>query len=353
MLQNNTEEINLSESEKKQAEMEEREGLKSRLIEEEAIKRGYQTRRLTFDTAIITINNQDCLFKDMNGPLSSAANMGICDDKNVARSLLKASGLTVPASTYVRLTEKEKIEEFAREIGFPVVIKPNNLARGEGVFTHIDSVESLYMHLEKLSKLIRDESEKILIEKQFIGDDFRFFVVDGEVLATTKRARSNVTGDGKQTVLELIQAKNNLRLQNRDLKNFLIPTDPSKLGRLFRQGKTLDTVLEDGEYIEVRDESNIASGGDGIDFHETVHPTFKEIAIQAIQSVPGLHYGGVDVIAEDITIAPTEENHVVTEVEFSPGPLSMFPWEGPERDMAGPILEFYENYLNTDKATLI
>ncbi|PRY82471.1 hypothetical protein [Alkalibacterium olivapovliticus] len=337
----------LTRSEQKQAELEEREGLKSRLLEEEALRRGHQTRRLTYDTAIITINSQDCLFKDMNGPLSSAANMEICDNKHVARSLLKANGLTVPASTYVRLTEKDKIEDFAQEIGFPVVIKPNNLARGEGVFTHIDSVDSLHTHLEKLSKLIKDETEKILIEKQFIGDDFRFFVVDGEVLATTKRARSNVTGDGIHTVLKLIEAKNKLRLENRDLKNFLIPTDPAKLGRLFRQGKTLDSVLDDGEYIEVRDESNIASGGDGIDFHETVHPTFKEIAVQAIQSVPGLHYGGVDVIAEDITVEPTEDNHVVTEVEFSPGPLSMFPWEGPPRDMAGPILDFYEKTLNS------
>ncbi|MCC5895601.1 MAG: hypothetical protein JJU16_09095 [Alkalibacterium sp.] len=345
MLHNQSKHTSLTEAEQRQAELEEREGLKSRLLEEEALRRGHDVRRLTYDTAIITINSRDCLFKDMNGPLSSAANMGICDDKNVARSLLKVNGLTVPASTYVRLTETDKIEDFAKEIGFPVVIKPNNLARGEGVFTHIDSVESLHNHLQKLSKLISDESEKILIEKQFIGDDFRFFVVDGEVLATTKRARSNVTGDGKHTVLELIEAKNQLRLQNRDLKNFLIPTDPSKLGRLFRQGKTLDTVLDDGEYIEVRDESNIASGGDGIDFHETVHPTFKDIAVQAIQSVPGLHYGGVDVIAEDITVAPTEENHVVTEVEFSPGPLSMFPWEGPPRDMAGPILDFYVNTL--------
>lgn len=337
-----------SESERLQAELEEREGLKSRLLEEEALKRGHQVKRLTFDTVIITINTQDMLFRDMNGPLSSAANMNICDDKHVARSLLKENGLTVPESVYVRLTEKEKIEAFAESIGFPVVIKPNNLARGEGVFTHIDSIESLHDHLIKLSKLIDNENEKILIEKQFIGDDFRFFVVEGEVFATTKRQRSNVTGDGKQTVLELIEEKNKLRLQNRDLKNFLIPTDPSKLGRLFRQGKTLESVLDDGEYIEVRDESNIASGGDGIDFHETVHPTFKEIAIQAIQSVPGVYYGGVDVIAEDITLAPTEDNHVVTEVEFSPGPLSMFPWEGPPRDMAGPILDFYETRIQRE-----
>ena len=50
-------------------------------------------------------------------------------------------------------------------------------------------------------------------------------------------------------------------------------------------------------------------------------------------------------ILEDITEAPTPENHVVTEVEFSPGPVSMFPWSGEVRDMPGPILDFYESNL--------
>ena len=51
-------------------------------------------------------------------------------------------------------------------------------------------------------------------------------------------------------------------------------------------------------------------------------------------------------ILEDITKAPTSENHVMTEVEFSPGPVSMFPWIGEVRDMPGPILDFYESNLD-------
>ena len=50
-------------------------------------------------------------------------------------------------------------------------------------------------------------------------------------------------------------------------------------------------------------------------------------------------------ILEDITEAPTPENHVVTEVEFSPRPVSMFHWSGEVRDMPGPILDFYESNL--------
>lgn len=327
------------------SEYELREGLKSRLLEEEALKRGFEVERLTFDKMIVSINGKHLLFKDMNGPMSSTAINEIVDNKYLARTLIKKTGISTPSSTYLLIHQKEEILDFVHSIGYPVVLKPNNLARGQGVFTHIDSDESLIIHLDKISEVIGSTDERILIEKQFIGEDFRFFVVNNEVLAVTQRARANVTGDGKQTIFELIREKNEKRLQDRDLKHYLIPTDPNKLGRLYREGKTIDSIPEKGEKVIIRDESNIASGGEGIDFTENVHPDFKEIAVKAVNSIPGFRYAGVDVIAEDITQEPSRENYIVTEVEFSPGPLSMFPWEGHARDMAGPILDFYIDHL--------
>lgn len=332
--------------EKEEAEFETKEGLKSKLLEEAAVERGYKVERLGFDTMILTLEGKDLLFRDMNGPLSSAAMMRIVDDKYRARSLIKRQNITVPKSTYLRIYEREDIMAFAHEIGYPIVLKPNDLSRGEGVFTNIDTDEELTEHLDKIAGLIGNDYARILIEKQFNGDDYRFFVVDGKVFAASKRARANVTGDGEHTVLELIEEKNRLRKQNRDLKEFLIPKDKEKLERLYREGRTLETVPKQGEYIVIRDESNIASGGDGIDFMDTAHDVFKDIAVRAIRSIPGFHYGGVDIITNDITKAPAEDGYVVTEVEFSPGPMSMFHWKGEQRDMANPVLDFYLRNLD-------
>lgn len=328
------------------SEFELREGLKSRLLEEEAINRGFETNRLSFDTVIVTMEGNALLFKDMNGPLSSAAMNDIVDNKHVARSLIKMSGVSIPESVYLKIKQKNEIIQFAQSIGYPVVLKPNNLSRGKGVFTHIDSDESLQAHLDKIQEIVGNENEKILIEKQFIGEDYRFFVVNKQVLAVTQRARGNVVGDGKKTILELINEKNMKRSEDRDLKHYLIPTEEDKLNRLYRDGMTVDSVPQKNEKIIIRDESNIASGGEGIDFTDTAYPEFKNIAVKAVQSIPGFQYAGVDIIAEDITKKPTHENYIVTEVEFSPGPLSMFPWEGIPRDMAGPILDFYSKYLD-------
>lgn len=332
-------------SEDDMSEFERREGLKSRLMEEEARRRGYEVKRLTFDTALISIQGIVVLFKDMNGPLSSAALNTVVDDKHVTRTLLKAAGLTVPQSTYLPISEQEEIVSFAESIGYPVVLKPNGLARSQGVFMNLSSKEELKEAISKLEKIVDDKQASVHVEKHFIGEDFRYVVVDGRVIATSQRARANVVGDGTHTVLELIEAKNKERLKDRDLKNFLIPTDIEKLTRLTREGRSLDTIPEPDEKVILRDESNISSGGEGIDYTETVHPEFEKLALQAVKAIPGLNYAGVDMILEDITEAPTPENHVVTEVEFSPGPVSMFPWSGEVRDMPGPILDFYERNL--------
>ncbi|GAB2480950.1 hypothetical protein GCM10008929_03110 [Alkalibacterium psychrotolerans] len=325
---------------------EKREGLKSSLFEEELVNRGYPVDRLSFDTLVTTIKGKTVLFKDMNGPFSSAALNIVVDDKNMTRQFVRNTGITAPATKFLRIFQKQQIREFANEVGYPVVLKPNNLARGEGVFMNVDSDESLKKHLIKISNIVGDDNQLILIEKQFNGEDFRFVVVDGEVIAVSQRARANVVGDGESTILELIEQKNELRKQDRDLMNFLIPTDTDKLNRLSSKGHTLQSIPAEGEKVILRNESNISSGGEGIDFTDTVHPHFKELAIKAVQSIPGLHYAGVDMIVEDITGKPNENNHVVTEVEFSPGPVSMFPWKGEVRDMCGPVLDFYERNID-------
>ncbi|WP_161879318.1 ATP-binding protein [Alkalibacterium sp. MB6] len=327
-------------------EFEKREGLKSQLLEEEARKRGYPVERLTFDKLIVIIKGKPMMFKDMNGPFSSIAINEIVDDKHLTRQLLKQTDVSVPDSKYIKIDDVDSFITFANTIVYPVVLKPNNLSRGQGVYTHIDSDETLKEKLALLEALIGDSKAKLLIEKQFIGFDFRFFIVDGQVLAVTKRARANVTGDGKKTVLELIHEKNELRKKDRDLQFFLIPTDPSSLKKLYREGNSLEYVPEAGQQLDIRDESNIASGGEGIDFTDTAHEEYKQLAIKAVNAIPGIHYAGVDVIAKDITQKPTKDNYVITEVEFSPGPVSMFPWKGQPRDMAGPILDFYEKHLN-------
>lgn len=150
-----------------------------------------------------------------------------------------------------------------------------------------------------------------------------------------------MTGDGESTLAELIAAKNKVRTQNPYLRDYLIPTDPAELDRLPLYGWTLDHVPASGENVELRGASNLSAGGDSIDCTDVMHPDYRRIVTRAVRAIPGMEYAGVDVITPDITVAPTAENHVIGEVEYSPAPITHFPSQGPFRDMTGELLDYY------------
>lgn len=66
----------------------------------------------------------------------------------------------------------------------------------------------------------------------------------------------------------------------------------------------------------------------------------------AVRAIPGLRYAGVDVLARDIRSAASDDNHIISEVEFSPAALSHFPLVGVPRNMAGAVLDFYLGRLS-------
>ena len=314
--------------------------LKSSLIEYELRRRGYPYSRAGNRLVLCEIGGRPATFFLMNGPSSSVGVRTICDNKWLSRQLFAANGLSVAQSGRFARNAANAALEFARDkIGYPVVIKPNSASRGRGVSTNVSS-DAAFQEAWK-NALAASRAPLILVERHARGNDYRFFVAGGKVVSVTWRKRANITGDGRSTVLQLIQNKNAERQANVYVSNYPIPTDPAQLETLVGNGLNLDYVPENNEYVELRDVSNLSAGGDSIDVTGKTHPSFQETAIAAIRSCPGMLYGGVDIIAEDITAPATPTNHVVGEIEFSPAPLSTFPLKGPSRDMAAAILDCY------------
>jgi D-alanine-D-alanine ligase-like ATP-grasp enzyme len=321
------------------------------------------------------------VFHEMNGPRSMGGRF-YCDEKTVARDLLKRAGLNVAISQSFDPSELREGLRYAQRIGYPVVVKPTNLARGIGVTANIQRPEEFstawrrartanlgWLHvaatlarsvrgapgqsrarnLPAYRELIRDASSTawqrrwrpVLVEKHFQGNDFRAFVVGDEIVSVTQRQAANVVGDGHATVRELIDRKNAIRAENAYLCDHPIPTTAESLDRLASAGLTMSHVPAPGEVAVLRSASNLSAGGDSVDFTEEAHPGFIDIAIRAVRAIPGLEYGGVDLITPDITAPPTATNYIVGEVEYSPAMLAHFPLTGTPRDMAGAVLDYY------------
>ena len=279
-------------------------------------------------------------FRNMNGPHSSYAGKLLCDSKPLAKKLLREAGLEVGAVESFGRDEVTTGARYAARTGYPVVVKPSASARGRGVTTGIADEEGFrraWAHAREMSP----RSLQIMAEAHFDGDDYRFFVVGGKVVSVTHRRRANVEGDGVATIRALIARKNAIRLGNLYLRSYLIPDDPAVLDRLPASGHDLDGVPAKGERVVLRGASNLSAGGDSIDVTDATHPSFLEIATRALAAIPGMRYGGVDILARDITQPAAADNHIVGEVEFSPAPLSQFPLEGQPRDMAGAVMAYY------------
>lgn len=314
--------------------------LKSSLIEYELRRRGIKYTRPNTRLLLCEIGGRPATFFLMNGPSSSVAIRTICDNKWVSRKLFAANGLAVARSAAFGRNALEKALKYARSrIRYPLVIKPNSASRGRGVTTGITDDEAFRAAWQRA--LAESRSPMLLVERQVTGHDFRLFVVGDKIVSATWRKPASVTGNGTSSILQLIESKNMQRARNLYLGSYPIPTDPARLEALALSGHDLNFVPAADEKIPLRKVANLSSGGDSIDVTEQVHPTFHDIAVAAIRSCPGMGYGGVDIIAQDIATEATPDNHIVGEIEFSPAPLAHFPFKGEARDMAGAIIDFY------------
>lgn len=318
---------------------------KSQLLEEAAQRKKLVYERINNRILIIQINGKQLLFDNMDGPSASNGIKNFCDDKYLTRVLLEQNQVPVPKTKKVKVSDFEKLRNFAEEIGYPVVIKPLSLSQGSGVITGIQNETQLKKAQNKLMNLMLSKHKDILIEEEFEGSDYRFFGVNNKVFSVQKRMRANVVGDGVSTIRKLIEEKNVIRAQNRYLKNSLIPIDMDALDNLKKLNLSLDSVPNKGATVILRTLSNLSAGGDSINVTDETHPEFFEIVENVLKVTPEIKYIGIDVLAKDISQKPTADNYIVTELEFSPGPGIMFPIKGQPMDMAGAILDYYiKNY---------
>ncbi len=64
--------------------------------------------------------------------------------------------------------------------------------------------------------------------------------------------------------------------------------------------RTLDTIPNQGELVQVVGDANLSTGGKAIDVTDQVHPTIKNMAVAAAKAI-GLDIAGIDFICEDIS----------------------------------------------------
>ncbi|MFL5493323.1 MAG: cyanophycin synthetase [Gemmatimonadales bacterium] len=259
----------------------------------------------------------------------------LASDKEETNRLLANLGLPVPRQ---RLVQREDDAVLAAErIGYPVVVKPYNANHGRGISIHLTSEEQVRAGFE----LAREHSRSVIVESFITGEDHRMLVINGELVAVSKRVPGHVVGDGVHTIEELVEEVN--RDPRRGIGHEKVLTrlafDQQADTLLAAKGHTRETVPAAGEQVFLRSTGNLSTGGTATDLTDVVHPDNAGMAVRAVKAI-GLDVGGVDFLTSDITESYKDVGGAICEVNAAPGfRMHMAPSEGRARDVAGPVMD--------------
>src|SRR5690625_2758621 len=260
----------------------------------------------------------------------------ICDDKDLTKRYLDKENVPVPKGDMFGIeVSKEEIIKYGLSLGFPLVVKPTDGNAGRGVFANITNEEDF----REIVPYVRDDLgfDDIIVEQHVDGEEFRIYVIEDRVLGAMNRRPANITGDGIHTIRELIHQKNADRKLNPHLTSRLIKIDREIETMLEQSGYELNSIPEKGEFIYLREKSNLSAGGEAVDVTEQLTPELKKIAINAGKAIPGLKHYGVDMIVSD-----DRKEGVILEVNTRPGLGGhLFPGQGQARDFAKEIIDYY------------
>lgn len=261
------------------------------------------------------------------------------ENKNVTKYILSKDGINVPKG-YAFTSIEDALSAFEDSRNDRLtVIKPNNTNFGIG----ITILKEPYSR-EEYTKAIEfafEHDDTVLVEEFHSGKEYRFLVIDGEVIGVLNREAANVIGNGKSTIGELIESKNLDPLRGRGYVTPLevIDMDVILIDYLSKQGLTLDSIPAEKERIYLRENSNISTGGDSIDFTDDVHISYKNKAIRAVSAI-GADICGVDMIIQDIEAPADDENHTIIELNFNPAiHIHCYPYIGKNRYAGDKILQ--------------
>lgn len=259
----------------------------------------------------------------------------LASDKEETNRILGNLGLPVPQQVLV--TSADAAVKAAARLGGRVVTKPYNGNHGRGISIDISSEEDVRAGFEAA----REHSRSVIVETYIPGDDHRLLVVNGKLVAATRRTPGHVVGDGRSTVAELVEIVNQDPRRGVGHEKVLtkLQLDREASMMLERVGYTADSVPKADEVVYLRSTANLSTGGTATDVTDIIHPDNRDMAERAVRAI-GLDVGGVDFLSPNIAESYRRIGGGICEVNAAPGfRMHVAPSEGTPRDAAGPVID--------------
>jgi cyanophycin synthetase len=301
-----------------------------------ARERGIPVRRLTPRGSLAQLGygvHQRRIWASQTSNTRSIA-VEICQEKPLTNQMLRTVGVPVPDGRAV--TSADDAWRVAREVGLPVVVKPDDGHQGQGVSVALTTEEEV----RDAYDLARSFGS-VLVERYIEGHDYRLLVVNGKLVAAARREPARVVGDGRHTIAELVEQVNQDPRRRPGHCGSLsrIVLDEAADLVLRQQQLCRSSVPAEGQVVRLRTNANLSTGGTATDVTDEVHPDNARLVELAAQ-ILNLDVAGIDTLCPDIRRPLGEQNGAIVEVNAAPGlRMHLQPTEGQPRDVAVPIVE--------------
>ncbi|MFW6077713.1 MAG: N-acetylglutaminylglutamine synthetase, partial [Hyphomicrobiales bacterium] len=292
----------------------------ARIIIDEARRRGITVELIDAEGGFfrLTHGGRSIRCREALTDLTSSVAMSICDDKAVTRRLVEQAGIKVPAQ--LETDDTAEVEAFLAEHG-ALVVKPARGEQGRGVAVGLETPEGVAAAVENARRI----SDRVLVEAFSSGEDLRLVVIGFELVAAAIRRPAQVTGDGQNTVRELIRRASRRRSAATGGESH-IPLDEETMRCIDKAGFTLDAVLPEGQVLAVRKTANLHTGGTIHDVTDEVHPELAAAAVTAARVID------IPVVGIDLLVpSHTEPAYVFIEANERPGLANHEPQPTAER----------------------
>ena len=305
-------------------------------IVEEAAKRGIPYIRLNKQSLVqLGYGVHQKRIRATIASTTSNIAVDIACDKEETKNLLEAAEVPVPKGVVIRT--EAGLNDAIEKLGYPLVIKPIDGNHGKGNTTNIVN----YEQAQKAFEAAKEYGRNVIVEKFITGFDFRALVIIYKFICAALRTPASVTGDGVNTIRNLIDETNKDPRRGYGHEKVLtqITIDQFTQKMLDDKGYTLDTVPEKGELVLLKPTANLSTGGTSTDVTDEVHPA-NIFMFERIARIIGLDICGIDIMAKDLRSPINEIGGAILEVNAAPGfRMHIDPSEGLPRNAAEPVVD--------------
>jgi D-alanine-D-alanine ligase-like ATP-grasp enzyme len=214
------------------------------------------------------------------------------DDKATMKKHFKKLG--IPVAEGGSVLSWRGAQKLFKEIGGPVITKPFEGTASRHTTLHIQTEADL----KRGFKVAKQVSPVVIIERELRGAVYRPTLVGGKLVATIRRDKPQVVGDGTRTIAELIEEEN--KHPKRQGPYFSqIKLTPAGERELAYQNLSEASVPEEGRVVTLHPKINWSVGGTTTDVTDLVHQDNKEL-FERIAKILNAPLVGIDFIIEDI-----------------------------------------------------